>query len=164
MITNVRQIPLLLLGADCPLLIAYDPVRQVLGVCHAGWRGTVQKIACHMIQIMRDMYKSETGDIFAGIGPCICGTCYEVGQDVVDQAEENLRHTREFIREKDSLPARKWQFDLAAAIRLQLMEAGLHRRNIEESGCCTYEQPELFYSYRREGQAAGRWALLAGLV
>ncbi len=163
LVTNVRGIPLLLLGADCPLLMAYDPARVVLGLCHAGWRGTVQKIACRMIEVMAEAFGSRAEDLRAGIGPGICGRCYEVGQEVADQAEKNLNHTEKYLHLRNNHSQKSWLFDLAGANRQQLLEAGLQSERIEMSGCCTFEEPD-FPSYRREGPNTGRWALLAGMV
>lgn len=163
LVTQVPGIPLMLLGADCPLLLAYDPVRVVLGLCHAGWRGTVQKIARRMIDVMTVQCGSRPEDLHAGIGPGICGRCYEVGPEVAEEAEKNLHQAHHYLHLRNSDSQPKWLFDLAAANRQQLLEAGLPPEQIETSGCCTFEQPD-FPSYRREGPQTGRWALLAGII
>ncbi|NJK96250.1 MAG: laccase domain-containing protein [Bacteroidales bacterium] len=51
----------------------YDPVMQVAGIAHAGWKGTVSRIAAQTFESMQILYKSKPGDILACIGPCISG-------------------------------------------------------------------------------------------
>jgi polyphenol oxidase len=168
LITDVRGVVLRLLGADCALIVVYDPKRPALGLAHAGWRGTVQGISVKLVAAMIKEFGCDPSGMMVGIGPAICGECYEVGSEVIHEAENCLSHTEEFIRpvvkRGEASNGDRWLFDLAKANRRQLLEAGLSAGNIEESGCCTFEQSEDFYSYRREGNGAGRWALLAGLI
>ena len=166
--TAEKGLSVMLLGADCPLILLYDPVVGALGLAHAGWRGTVGMVVLKLVSQMRKVFGSEPQNIRAGIGPGICGRCYRVGMEVVRQAQQNLRSSERFLRpdlEAQATGAREsWSFDLVAANQLQLVEAGMSKNNIETSGCCTFEQGDWFHSHRRDGARAGRWALLAGLV
>ncbi len=164
--TAIPGLPVLLLGADCPLIIAYDPVVQAIGLAHAGWRGTVQRITANLIQTMMDKLSCKPDRMLAGIGPGICPRCYQVGQEVLDAARGKLHPTEQCFSKPsaDSNGGGTWNFDLWESNRRQLIRVGVPRNQIQISGYCTYENPELFYSYRRQGQEAGRWAMLAGLA
>ena len=155
---------MMLLGADCPLIIVYDPLRPALGLAHAGWRGTVRRILRNLVQVMADQYGSDPGSLIAGIGPGICKNCFEVGAEVIAEAEKHLPFSGQVIVPPDKAGSPKSHFDLIEANRLELLACGLHEENIEVSQYCTFERTDLFHSYRREGQQAGRWALLAGIA
>jgi purine-nucleoside/S-methyl-5'-thioadenosine phosphorylase / adenosine deaminase len=163
--TNQFDVPLLLLGADCPLILVYDPVTPAVGLAHAGWRGTVQQITMQLVATMKNEFGCQVENMLAGIGPGICGNCYIVGESVMMIAAMNLRETEGLFRPaaEQGADRERWYFDLIEANRRQLLQAGIPARNIEISGYCTYENPDLFPSYRREGTEAGRWMLLAGL-
>lgn len=166
--TNTQGLGLMQFGADCPLILVYDPKNIVLGMVHAGWRGTLQGIVERLIETMKKEFHSKPQQLLAGIGPGICGGCYEVGSEIVDQASQKLCDWREVIQPSNQATGRSdiksWRFDLIEANRRQLIRQGLPAKNIELSGLCTYERADLFYSYRRDGPSTGRWALLAGLM
>jgi len=165
--TNRAGVSLMLWGADCPLILLYDPVGPALGLAHAGWRGTVGRITAGLVERMAGQFGSDPGKMRVGIGPGICGDCYEVGEEVAQEARKKLGDISGFLQWRspgDSHRTEKrWYFDLAQANRRQLLEAQVPAGQIELSGCCTYEQGQWFPSHRREGKGAGRWALLAGL-
>jgi len=160
--TRSRGLGLMLLGADCPLLVVYEPVAGVLGVAHAGWRGTVGGIAVSLVETMVSL-GGRASRMWAGIGPGICGSCYEVGEEVATAAGDLFGAMGELLVRAGGGQER-WYFDLAGANRRLLEEAGLRADRIELSGCCTYESGERFPSYRREGAGAGRWVLAAGML
>ncbi|MBN1435455.1 MAG: peptidoglycan editing factor PgeF [Sedimentisphaerales bacterium] len=165
--TNVKDLGLMLLGADCPLLILFDPEIPALGLAHAGWRGTTGRIAYKLVHHMRESFGSNPHNMLAGIGPGVCKHCYEVGMEVVREAQKHLRDfdlVLEPIEEADPRPGKqRWHFDMVKANEMQLVEAGLSLTNITRSNCCTLEQEHWFHSHRRDDARAGRWALLAGM-
>lgn len=147
-------------GADCTLILAYDPRTQICASAHASWRGTVAKIAREMISQM-----SVAGASAASTTACICpsagGCCYQVKQDVVDQFALSLgSQSREFFQERDGL----LYLDLWSANRRQLLDAGVAASNIHVAGVCTICSGGLFPSHRRDGEAAGRLAAVVGLT
>jgi YfiH family protein len=81
-ITKRRGINLVLSFGDCPPILLYDPVQSVLGLTHAGWRGTARGIAAATIDAMQEQFGSLPRDIYAGIGPSIGPCCYEVSEHV----------------------------------------------------------------------------------
>ncbi len=84
LITNSTELALGIIVADCVPVLLYDPVQHALGVVHAGWRGTVQKIVANAVDKMADEFGSKPEDLRAGIGPSIGPCCYEVGEEVID--------------------------------------------------------------------------------
>jgi len=162
--TDIAGTGIILLGADCPLIIVFDPQRPAVGLAHTGWRGTVQRISRNLVQTMAAHYGSDPGRLIAGIGPGICKNCFEVGPEVIAEAEKSLPFSEQVIVPPDEASTPKSHFDLIEANRLELRACGLQEQNIEVSRYCTFERTDLFYSYRREGKIAGRWALLAGIA
>lgn len=159
LITNRPNLPLMLCFADCvPVLIA-DPVLRVIGIAHAGWKGTVLKIAQKTVLKMQAQFGSEPADCLIGIGPSIGGCCYEVDEPVIRQFTAAFSYADEFITPRGE----KWQLDLWEANRRQLTDIGVLPQNIVVSGVCTACNHELFYSYRQENGKTGRIAACISL-
>lgn len=179
-VTALPGVPLMTFSADCPLILAYDPRRRVVGVAHASWRCTVALTTQRLIQIMQQKWECEPGDIMAGIGPSAGPCCYEVQQDVFDAAADLPDRAAAFqFREVavQSDVTRRMFFDLWTANEQLLVSAGLRRENIEQSGICTMcgidahtgkriggGGPPPFYSFRREKAGCGHFGLMAGLA
>ena len=161
LVTDRAGLGLMTRGADCPLILAVDPVRRVIGTAHASWRGTACQIAAELVRQMAA--KGAAADrvvacICPSAGPC----CYEVGPDVLEAMTQKVGpHVVEFFRER---PEKRGQtLDLWSANRDQLLRAGLREKNVHISGICTMCANEIFPSHRREGAAAGRFAAVIGL-
>lgn len=137
--------------ADCiPVLLA-DPVGHAVAAVHAGWRGTVGRIAMHVVAEMGRVYGSRPSDLVAAIGPGISLRAFEVGQDVYGHfAAEGF--------EMGKIAARhdKWHIDLPLCNQMQLQEAGVRAESIFNSGICTYHHADQYFSARRLGKASGR--------
>lgn len=139
LITTSPELWISIRTADClPILLA-DPVAKVVAAVHAGWRGTVEKIAARTVAEMVEL-GAEVSGIRAAIGPGIGECCFEVGAEVSPHFGS----------------VDKTNVDLAAANERQLLEAGLALDNIWVSKQCTRCNPDLFHSYRRDGVQAGR--------
>lgn len=139
LVTDRPGLPLMATFADCRPLLLYDPVRGAVGLFHAGWRGSAANMAGAGVAALTREYGSRPADLLAGIGPGICGACYEVGPEVA------ARFDRAWAR-----PGRGDRFllDLSAANRAQLIEAGLRPDRVYLHPACTFETPEL-PSHRR---------------
>lgn len=140
--------------ADCVPVLLFDPRQKVVAAVHAGWRGTVSKIAQRTVQKMVETFDCHPQDILAGIGPSIHMHAYEVGPEVVEAVKSSFSHSNTLL--KPSLTDGRAYLDLWEANRQVLVEAGLTEENIEVMGLCSYEHAGLFYSARREGAATGR--------
>lgn len=160
MVTNLKHFCLTVSVADCVPILFYDPVSKTIGVAHAGWKGTVQKVTVKTVETMVKEFGSRESDIIAGIGPSIGPCCYEVGTEVIAQIEKAFDNYDKFlIAEKKGNQA---TLDLWLANKYQLIDAGLDENNIEMANLCTMCNPDRFYSYRQQGEKYGRQA--AGIM
>lgn len=173
--------------ADClPVLLADRRLRVITAV-HAGWRGTLERIVEKAVGEMRRLFNSQPRDLAAALGPSIGACCYEVGDEVVDAFHGQFAEADRFFRqppagrEHDASALRytmlfqtqappghrreraRLHLDLAAAVRAQLVAAGLQPAAIDASPYCTACRADLFFSYRREGIRAGRMIAAIGL-
>jgi len=156
LITARTDTGIAIITADCLPIFLYSPKKRVVGAFHAGWRGTLLKIVSHGMDVMCSTFGVKPEDIVAAMGPCIGPCCLEVGSQVsetISQAgmEESIIHR-----------AGSYYFDLADANRSQLIKAGC--LTISSSALCTKCNKGMFYSYRREGEAAGRMVNVIGLL
>jgi YfiH family protein len=155
LITQVPNIYISVLTADCVPLLFYDPVNKVIGAAHAGWKGTVKHIARKMVEKFREEFKSNPENILAGIGPSIGPDSYEVGKDVIKEVKAKFGVDSGYVlHEKDDGKA---MFDLWKANRIQMHQMGIPPENIEDSHMCTYTDHEFFFSARQSGNDCGRF-------
>jgi YfiH family protein len=149
LVTDRREVALFATYADCYPIVLWDPKRRCAALAHAGWRGTVAGVTSAAVRKMADEYGSKPADVLAGIGPGICGTCYEVGKDVASQFDQR------FVKPGGD---DRFFLDLAAANRAQLEAAGV--AEVYVLGLCTKETPFL-PSHRREADGARFGAIVA---
>ncbi len=147
LITCSPNLGLAVRTADCHPVFLYAPGQNALAAVHAGWRGTAAHIAGKAAAALSERYDAEAATLFAYIGPGAGPCCYEIGP------ETEALFAPEFLIRKDEGKAR---LNLRAALRRQLIEAGIPGEQIETASCCTICETSLFYSHRREGAAAGR--------
>lgn len=140
-LTNSKQ-AVFLNFADCTPVILYDKRQHIAAIAHAGWRGTVQKIAPKTVKVMG----SNPKDIIAVIGPAISICCYNVGQDVYDKLKSTVNN---FDGLADGLFV-----DLKGINARQLKEYGIN--NIDICPYCTSCDNDKFFSYRKENATSNR--------
>lgn len=157
LITDARGLLLSSYYADCVPVMILDPVRRVIGLAHAGWKGTVGQIAGKMVMEMVMNFHTEPKDCLAVIAPSIGPCCYEIDSPVLERVQESFNWWPELVRQ--SAPGR-WRLDLWQANRAVLSEVGLLSENIAVAGLCTACHPELFFSYRGQSGVCGRMASL----
>ncbi|MFL7892907.1 MAG: peptidoglycan editing factor PgeF [Anaerolineales bacterium] len=157
-LTDRSEVTLFMRFGDCVPILLHDPIRNVVGIAHAGWMGTVNGIVREVIAGMQAAYLSKPGDILAGLGPSIAVHHYEVGQDVVQAVRQAFGNMADefLVRE-----AGKVYFDLWAANRYQLEAVGV--REIEVSGICTACNLGDWFSHRGEQGKTGRFGALLAL-
>ncbi|MFP4053313.1 MAG: polyphenol oxidase family protein [Phycisphaerae bacterium] len=149
------------ISADCPLVLVADRHGRAAGVAHASWRSTVKGITGRLIDTMRHDLGCDPGELIACICPSVGPCCYEVGQDVLHAAKDGLGGEGErFFTAKGG---GKYYLDLWAANAWQLRSAGVQGDSIHCGGVCTICSGDLYCSYRRDGDAAGRFAAVIGL-
>ena len=154
MVTASRSVALAVLTADCVPVLVLDPVREAIGVAHAGWKGTLRMIAAGTILKMRDAFGTDPADCLAVLGPAIGPCCYTVGEDVALQFRHTFPSARCVMGDR---------LDLQQAVRTQLTAVGVEAHNISSVGGCTACNPALFYSYRGERGRTGRMMSVIGI-
>lgn len=157
LITNEPGVPLSSYYADCVPILLFDPVKVVVGLAHAGWRGTVQRIAGITLEKMSSEFGSHPQDVLAGIGPSIGPCCYQVDLPVQQALERAFPYWRELLK---PLGREYWLLDLWETNRRVLMDAGVLPDHITIANMCTACRPELFFSYRADRGKTGRMASL----
>ncbi len=148
MVTNEPGLVLCTFEADCVPVFLSDPVRRAVGMIHSGRRGTALEISVEALSLMRERYGTEPSDVYAALGPCICGDCYEVGAEVLPDFAP--RFTDAEIASFARTHGEKYLLDLPAAIRLTLIRAGVRPDRIAPSPECTCHGGS-YPSYRRNG-------------
>lgn len=160
LVTDEREVVLSTVYADCTPLFFVDPEKKVVGVAHAGWRGTVGKIGSKMVEIMASRYGSDRKDILVGIGPTIGSCCYTVKEDVASQFKKAFPDCSKIL---EQLGEGQYRLNLWEANKASVMESGVPESNIELDSHCTSCNEELFYSYRRDQGKTGRMAAMIKL-
>ena len=144
MITGIPGLLLGILTADCIPVFFADPVAEIVGAAHAGWRGAIAGIVPATLQAM-EYAGSNLSDIIVSIGPCIRQPSYEVGKEVyVTATAKNSNYAAAF---KPADKADHYLLDLPAIIKQQLAVAGITQ--FDDCEADTYTQPNKYFSYRR---------------
>lgn len=149
MITNTKDLLLCTLEADCVPVFILDPVQEAIANVHSGWRGTVGQISANAIMLMQEKFGSKPEDMLVAIGPCICGDCYEVSEDLLPPFAEKYT-AEEMAKLFAPKPNNKYLLDLKQAIKFTVTKLGVKPENVIDSGYCTYHQ-DLFDSHRKNG-------------
>ena len=158
-LTDNPQVTLFMRFADCVPILLFDPVKKVIGIVHAGWQGTQQKIGKIAVEKMQAKYGSAPEDLVAAIGPSICQDCYEVGQEVHQSFLQSFgRKAEAYFRVEEA----RLYLDLWAANRDSLRMAGVEQ--IEVSGICTASHLDDWYSHRAENGKTGRFGVIFSLL
>lgn len=145
--------------ADCIPVLLHDAEHGAVCAVHAGWRGTLARIVMRTIAEMRLAYASDPSRLTAVIGPGISLDAFEVGDEVYEQfaaANFDMEGISRQMKSDCQPQAYKWHIDLPECNRRQLLQAGLAAENIQQSGICTYSNPDRYFSARRLGVKSGR--------
>jgi YfiH family protein len=158
LICQAPGVYLIMRFADCVPLLLYDPVRHVVGIAHAGWRGTLAGVARSVARVMVEG-GCRPKDIRVGIGPSVGPCCYEVGPEVVAAARQAGWPVGELFWPGNGP---RPHFDLWEANRRQLLNLGIEQ--IEVAGLCTACHSDEFYSHRAEQGRTGRFGAVIGVI
>jgi YfiH family protein len=160
--------------ADCVPILLVDPKKRAIAAIHAGWRGTLRRIAAKAVGHMRMHFGSKPSDLLAAIGPAIGGCCYEVGTEVAAEFLSQFADAPDFFDEfrtgdepnpvqwlnqmppGHQPPPKSVLLDLHKANHAQLRDVGLEDKNIFVSSLCAACRPDLLFSYRKQGTQSGR--------
>lgn len=154
-ITDRNNITLFMRFADCVPILFFDPIHHVIGIAHAGWQGTLNRICERTVHTMKSRYNSCPNDIMAGIGPSIGPDHYQIGPEVVEKVYQAFgKDSSELLLQYNG----KDYFNLWEANRLILSQAGV--KNIQVAEICTACHLEDWYSHRGENGTTGRFGAL----
>lgn len=181
---SVTNTPGLLLGvqtADCVPILLVDPKKRAIAAIHAGWRGTLARIAEKTVGQLHMRFGCKPSDVLAAVGPAIGACCYEVGTELVGKFASQFAEAEEWfdeLRTGDEPNPLQWlnmmppghqpppkgvRLDLRRANRAQLLAAGLAQKNIYISDLCTACHTDLLFSYRKEADRSGRLLSAIGM-
>lgn len=184
LVTSVPGLLLAIQTADCLPILLVDKKQKVVAAVHAGWRGSLQRIAQKAVGTMQSRFSSDPKNILAVIGPGIHKCCYPVGAEVRQEFESQFEYAGELFDEVfDSDPVHlkypllfltarapghselgpQTHFDLVEANRRQLMDAGIPAKNVTASPLCTACRTDRLFSHRAERGNTGRMMAAIGI-
>ena len=146
-ITNVPNLPIMVMVADCIPISIYDPIQNAIGVVHAGRNGTFLKILSNAIEKMQEVYKSDPQDILIEFGPSIGQCCYEVDDTLASICINSFG--KQYVS--------KNHIDLVSINIDQATTLGVLKENITTNSVCTKCGEADYFSYR-ENSSCGRFA------
>lgn len=150
-ITKEKNMMLFTCYADCVPLYFLDPIEEIIGLAHAGWKGTAKNIGKKTIDEMIKL-GSKKENIVTAIGPSICSKCYSVSSDVTNQLIEAMQGNEVGIEQRNG----KLYVDLKQVNHELFIQQGLQSQQIFQTNYCTSCESELFFSHRRDAGITGR--------
>jgi len=157
LVTDLPGVPLMAMSADCCLLVAVEPQRRAVGLMHAGWRGIASWAGVRLIEAMVRHFAAEPSAMLAAISPAAQPCCYEISPDLAESLAANRNCGPRHVLRRGG----RFFLDMQGALRQQLISAGIGPDRIDAAPECTICDGR-FFSYRREGDQAGRNALVVG--
>jgi len=152
LITQEKNIPLMVMVADCIPILVYDPIQEVIAVVHAGRAGVFNEIIVKTINTMQDTFGTNTNDLRIVLGPSIRACCYEVGHEIKEEAARlNYQYS---IKESKGI----YYLDLISIVSKQLQNLEVQNKNIDVSHYCTSCNNNIFFSYRADSNITGRFS------
>ena len=157
LITDKKNIPLMIMAADCSPILFYNDKQKVIAVAHAGRQGAFKNIVKNVIDVFVNDFNSDVGDIHVSVGASIGVCCYEVGSEIYEEAKVlGLEYAFE-IKDKS------YFLDVSKIIKTQLLASGIKKENIEISNECSCCKNDKYFSYRAEG-TTGRFCGIISII
>ncbi len=147
-ITKLKNYPICIKTADCLPIFIYSKKYKIISVVHSGWRGTSKKILKKVIDFFIKDLNLSLDTLFFVFGPCICGECYEVEEDMKQEFLKNFDEKGKNFFKKIS--DKKYLFDLIKANFYILETLGVSQNKIFNLNKCTICNNDEFYSFRKE--------------
>ena len=143
MVSEVKNIGISILTADCAPVLFYDPNKKIIGCAHSGWKGALNGIIKNTVKKFNEL-NSNNNDLIAAVGPCINKKNYEVKADFFEKFISQDKNNENFF---NKISSEKYFFDLRGFINREL--SNLNIKNIDNIEMDTFSEKEFFYSYRR---------------
>ena len=148
--TTDKNVMLATFYADCTPLYFYVPSRELIGVAHAGWKGSVNGMMHQMLQTLKNVEHIDPRDIYVAIGPCIGRDAYRVDDTVINKLKKShLDLDDVYVQISDT----QYKLDTKALNKKQALAEGILESNILVSSYCTFTDEDLFFSHRRDKQS-----------
>ena len=154
-VCTVRDFPVMLLGADCALIVLVAP--GGFAIAHCGWKGTLAHLVKTTAQTLCETVRCTPAELSAYIGPHIRGWDYEVSPKLLD------RFVAEF-GDVVRVQGKECHLSLAAALKADLYSVGLAPEAIGDCELSTLSNPERFFSHRHDGARTGRHGAIAWMA
>ncbi len=142
-VSQVRNVGIGILAADCAPILFYDPIKKIIGCAHSGWKGALNGVIKETLKKFNEL-NSDTSDLVVVVGPCIKKENYKVKHDFLEKFLKNNKDNITFFQKIDSA---QYLFDLRGFVNKQLDD--LNIKNIENIEIDTFSSEDFFYSYRR---------------
>jgi YfiH family protein len=145
LITNIKNIAISVLTADCVPILIYEEVNNVVACIHAGWRGAVNGIIKNTLNEIVNI--SKNNKIYVAVGPCIGAKNYEVGKEFYDKFTKESEKNKKFFfpSQKD-----KFLFDLRKYVNSKITEFDI--KHVDNIDFDTFKERDSFFSFRRSSQ------------
>jgi YfiH family protein len=154
LLTDQDNLFLIIQVADCLPVFLVDPVTEIIGLAHIGWRGALSGIAEEVIQKSKETYNAKPSNLQIVFGPSIGKCCYKVSDDLAVLFNEKYLDKR----------GKNNYLDLGYFVKDKFLKAGVKEQNIFVSGECTFCRDKRYQSYRRDKEKAGRMIAFIGKV
>lgn len=159
LVTNQKNIALIVLTADCVPVVIHDPINQAIGIVHSGWKGSYLGVLQEALILMQKTYSSHVQNLVCEFGPSAKGCCYEVSKEFQDNFEKQHEISSLFFEKRDS----KMYFDNDLFLQEMLKKFGIPVQNIYTSNAlCTICNLK-FCSFRKDKEQALRQITLVAL-
>ena len=142
-VSEVKNIGIGILTADCAPIFFYDRKKKIIGCAHAGWKGVLKGVIKNTVKKFNEL-NSNNNDLIAAVGPCINKKNYEVKADFFEKFISQDKNNENFF---NKISSEKYFFDLRGFINKEL--SNLNIKNIDNIEMDTFSEKEFFYSYRR---------------
>lgn len=162
LITNLKNVALLINTADCQSIFIYDKKEKVIANIHSGWRGTVQRILTKTILLMKEKYNCNPKNFIVCFCPSILKCCFEVDEDVKETFRNEFKDIKvsRFIQKKND----KYFIDTIGINTKILKQHGVKGKNIITSNICTKCNRDEYHSYRGNIETHGHNLSLIALA
>ena len=150
LVTDIKNIPLVITIADCNAIVMYDSKKNVIANIHSGWKGTIQKIYLNTLEVMISKYNCNPKDIICIYSPAIQKCCWKTKDKQLAYGFEKYWpniNICEYVYTDDE----GWHHvDFPYVITKDLIDAGINIENIINDGICTCCNVDTFFSYRKK--------------
>lgn len=159
--TDEKHVLMATFYADCLPVAVFHPGKKLLGLAHAGWKGTYQNIGGELLAAMRRWRDFDPGECWCALGAGIGRCCYEVDEAFYRRFLERYPNATQWFTEEEN---GKIYFDNVKANLSLLVDCGVKEEHIDVLGLCTSCHNDLFFSYRKEQGKTGRHGLWGELI